>query len=268
MKVPTLGADTVVLDLEDGVPLNLKDQARKMVLESLSTTKFNGAEKAVRINDIRTVFGVADMRAFQSLSNPSNLHAIVMPKVERVEQIEFANKLLNERKGFDHVALIACIESARGLLNVNQIAESSPRLQALVFASEDYCADVGCIRSESMAELLYARSVVVTAAKANNLQAIDLVCIEYKSNDKLKSECFDGRGLGFTGKQAIHPCQISIIQEMFMPTAKDIKNAQNIVTEFEEHSKSGTGAFEYQGNVVDMPVYKNAVKILIAAGLK
>lgn len=136
-------------------------------------------------------------------------------------------------------------------------------LDALIFASEDYCADLESIRTQKATELIYARSQLVTVAKAYGLQAIDMVHINFKNLEDLRNECQEGREMGFTGKQAIHPMQLETIHESFAPSPKDITFAQNCVREYESvTADGGKGACVVDGIVVDAPVYKWALKIL------
>jgi len=126
---------------------------------------------------------------------------------------------------------------------------------------------LGLIRTESRKELLYARSAVVTTAVAYGLQSIDLVCLNYNNESALETECQEGRELGFTGKQAIHPRQIPTIHRAFAPQQSEIEYASRIVAGYEEHSKQGVGAFGLDGKVVDMPVVKWAQRVLEKAQL-
>lgn len=116
-------------------------------------------------------------------------------------------------------------------------------------------------------ELLYARSAVVNAAKSFGLQAIDLVCIDYKNLNQLEKECLNGKSFGFTGKQAIHPDQVELINSIFTPSKEEISWALEVVKGYQEHCTKGVGAFNYEGKVIDLPVVKIARKILIQAGM-
>jgi len=150
------------------------------------------------------------------------------------------------------------------------------KLSALLFASEDYCADTSIIRTETRKELLYTRSQIVVAAKAFGVDAIDMVCINYKDLDYLKEECEDGRRLGFNGKQAIHPSQVELIQSSFVPTHKDILRAAKIVHQMEKSHALEKGAFglDLEGGgkeMIDAPMLKQAestIAVAKAAGIE
>ena len=281
-KAKTIGADTVVLDLEDGVAPDLKDQARDTVRQTLMEVdagEFGSSELAVRINGLTSNESVQDLRAI--LSCPT-LRAIVIPKVECPTSIGYINEqidVLAPAESKDKIKIIAAIESAQGMINIQDIAQADNhkqnRLDALVFASEDYCADLELVRTPGATELLFARSQLVLTAKAYGLQAIDMVHIDFKNLDDLQRECQHGFEMGFTGKQAIHPNQIETIQRTFLPSDKDIRFALEICKAYEAAiTGSDTtddvdnnvgiikGACVVQGIVVDAPVYKWAVKIL------
>ncbi len=133
------------------------------------------------------------------------------------------------------------VETAKGILNLKEIAEADKRLEAIIFGGEDFAASVGAVRTKSAIELLYARQAVVTACAANDLQAIDIVFIDFKDNEGLRLEAEQGAGFGFSGKQIIHPNQVIPVQEAFTPSDEAIAYAKRIVESFEVQSKRGQG---------------------------
>jgi len=275
-KATGLKADAVVLDLEDGVPLDRKDDARRLVVETLEEQESTGTlfppttELCVRINGLET--GKLALDDLQAVLPCASLRSIVVPKIEHASDIDFVSRIISmTTEAQRDVRILAAIESAKGLLNLQQIAQAGvggslpySYLDALIFASEDYCADLELIRTPGGAtELLYARSQLVTVAKAYGLQAIDMVHIDFKNLEDLQNECQHGREMGFTGKQAIHPVQLDTIHATFAPSPKDIAFAQNCVQEYESATVgAGKGACVVDGIVVDAPVYKWAIKIL------
>ena len=280
-KAQNLDADAIVLDLEDGVAHDKKEIARDLVQQTLQDTSiefgsgFSSSELCVRINGLQTTECEADLQAILPCQR---LQSVVIPKVETAEDILFVSRKMDElcpTKTKDKVRIIAAIESALGILNLREIADtitaSGSRLDALVFASEDYCADVEAIRTNDAKELLFARSLLVTTAKAYNLQAIDMVHIQFRDLEGLAAECQNGRELGFTGKQAIHPNQVNIINKHYSPSSHDVDFALRIVSAYEEVAVgnlnsggkgSSAGACVVDGIVVDAPVYKWARKII------
>lgn len=283
-KAKSIQPDTIVLDLEDGVAWDKKEDARKLVHDTLTmvtreqSNMFGSSEICVRINGLET--GDLAVKDLQTVLRCQSLQAVVVPKVESAADIQFVEALISEHCGPDRdVRIIAAIESALGILNLREIAETATkkptqvesfctcgRLDALVFASEDYMANVEGIRTPHGTEMLYARSQLVTTAKAFQLQAIDMVHIDFRDLQALEKECTGGKQLGFTGKQAIHPNQVPIIQQAFVPSDKDIDFATRAIHAYESSAATGVGACVVDGIVVDLPVYKWSQKILQRAG--
>lgn len=162
------------------------------------------------------------------------------------------------------------IETARGVLNIGQIAQASSRLDALVFGAEDLASDLGAKRTPAGWEVFYARSAIVTAAAAYQLQALDMVFVDLNDLAGLAEECRFARQLGFSGKTAIHPHQVEVINRVFAPSPEEIEQALRLVQAFEAHQAAGAGAFELDGKMVDLPVMRAAERVLArarAAGL-
>eukprot|EP01127_Copromyxa_protea_P015164 TRINITY_DN431_c0_g1_i1.p1 TRINITY_DN431_c0_g1~~TRINITY_DN431_c0_g1_i1.p1 ORF type:complete len:312 (+),score=56.92 TRINITY_DN431_c0_g1_i1:59-994(+) len=263
-KATTLDLDTVVLDFEDGVALSQKPEARKLIPNCVKEVNFGRAERCVRINSIASGLQNEDLECL--LPVLSHIDSIVIPKVETKEHVEAIHEYL-EKNNAQSVVILAAIESARGLLNLREICESSNKLAGLIFASEDYNADLGATRTPEGQEMLFARSTVVTYAAAYGLQAIDMVCIQFKDNDQLLKECIQGYNLGYTGKQAIHPNQLAPIYEHFKPSDDSVSFAQEIVTTWDANQAHGKGVFEVRGKVIDLPMVLWAKKILGKANI-
>jgi citrate lyase beta subunit len=154
------------------------------------------------------------------------------------------------------------VETAKGILNLREIAESDKRLEAIIFGAEDYAASIGAKRTKEATEVLYARQAVVAACAANDLQAIDMVYIDFRDETGLRTEAKQGAGFGFSGKQIIHPSQVAVVQEEFTPSEEAIEYARRIVETFESSQREGKGAYALDGKMIDMPLLKNAQKVL------
>jgi len=211
------------------------------------------------------------------------VQTLVLPKIRSAEDLHYVSQaIFNASKSASRnsvLNIIPSIESARASWSLGSIASwksahgfaSGGRLTALLFAAEDYCADTSIIRTPSRRELLYTRSQIVIAAKAFGLEAIDMVCVNYKDLVYLKDECVDGRQLGFTGKQAIHPGQVEIIQSTFVPTSKEIIRAAKILHGMHVAHAAAKGAVGLEGEMIDAPMLKQAENIITiakAAGLE
>ncbi|TCD64529.1 hypothetical protein EIP91_003996 [Steccherinum ochraceum] len=287
-------SDVIIYDLEDSVPPSPehKNNARNRLTDFLlskSTSELPEARRvAVRLNSIHTPFFQEDIIA--ALRLPI-ITTFVLPKIHSPQDLHYVSRKIYEHRQFTTsqsvtnapIRFVASIESARSLFNIGAIAgwqsEHGPllggRLSALLFAAEDYCADTSIIRTPSRRELLYTRSQVSVTARAFGLEAIDMVCINYRDPAYLKEECQDGRELGYTGKQAIHPAQVDVIQSTFVPTAKEILRAARIVHHMNHAHANEKGAIglplEGGGEeMIDAPMIKqaeNTIRAAKAAGL-
>jgi citrate lyase subunit beta-like protein len=258
-KATTLDVDCVCLDMEDGVALNRKAEARSTIREALSKEDFGRSERLVRINPIGSGLEEGDLQAVL----PARPDGIVIPKVDQADQVRWVCENIVQNLGDGaHLSVIVIIESARAILNLKQIAGSHPRLVGLIFGAEDYAGDISAIRTPEAWEVFYARSAVVTHAAAFNLQAIDMVYVDFKDEEGARKEARIGVQMGFAGKQIIHPNQVIPVQEAFTPSVKEIEQALRIVRAFEEHQQAGRGAFAMDGKMIDAPILKAAQRLL------
>ena len=265
-KAATLGVDCVCMDMEDGVASNRKAAARAQIGVALREVDFARSERLVRINAIGSGLEQDDL-ASALAGHPDG---IVIPKVSSADPLKWASSQIEafERQhGWPSggIGMIAIVESALGIVNLAQIAAAGARLQALVFGAEDLANDIGARRSPEAWEVFYARSALVTHAKAHDLQAIDMVYLDFHDLEGLRREAEYGAQLGFTGKQVIHPNQIGPVQDAFTPPEVLILQAQKIVQAAREHEKAGKGAFALDGKMVDAPIIKAAEHILDTA---
>ncbi len=261
-KATRLGADCLCMDLEDGVALNRKAEARRGVAAALDELDFGRAEKLVRINPAGSSLADEDLQAVL----PARPDGIVIPKVETAEQLAWVSAKLEAAElanswRVNSIRMIPIVESARGILNLKDLAASS-RLEALIFGAEDLAADLGATRTREAWEVFYARSALVLAAAASGLQAIDMVSIDFKDLEALHQEALSGARMGFSGKQVIHPDQVGPVQAAFTPDDESIGRARHLVEAFNAHQARGTGAFALDGRMIDMPVIKAAQNVL------
>lgn len=249
--------DALILDLEDSVAPASKDAARILVRNALRCLDFMGAERMVRINQLP--LGLQDLEEIV----PHKPHLILIPKVESAEQInaidEKVNEILAENKGAKDIYYMPILESASGIIHAYAIAKASKRNVALAIGLEDYTADIGTQRTNEGRESFFARSMLVNAARAAHIQAIDTVFSDVTDMDGLRQSVLEAKALGFDGKGCIHPRQIRVIHEAFAPTAKEIEKAQRIVAAFEEADKKGLGVVSLGSKMIDPPVVKRAL---------
>jgi citrate lyase beta subunit len=254
------------MDMEDGVALNRKAEARLTIVNALRTLDFGRAEKLARINPVGSGLEIEDLQSVL----PAHPDGIVVPKVEHAGQVRWVSEqltLAEKVNGWlaNSIRLIVMVETALGVVNLGEIVSSDPRLQALIFGAEDLAGDIGAVRTRQGWEVFYARSAVVTYASAYNLQAIDLVYVDFNDTEGLVKESVQGVELGYSGKQVIHPNQITPVQQAFTPSDAAISHALQLLKAFNEHQQSGRGAFAFEGKMVDAPVIKAARQVLARA---
>lgn len=262
-KATTLGVDCICMDMEDGVAITRKVEARAVIAQAMKELDFGTSERCIRINSFGSGFEKFDLAAAVA-TNPD---AIVVPKVEAAAQVRSISEYIevyerSSKMETGSIRMLVGVETARGILNLKEIAEADKRLEAIIFGAEDFAASVGATRTREGTEVLYARSAVVAACAANELQAIDMVYIDFRDIEGLRAEAEQGTRLGFSGKQVIHPNQVAAVQEAFTPSAEAIEYAQRVVKTFAASQKEGRGAFALDGKMIDMPLLKNAQNVL------
>jgi citrate lyase subunit beta-like protein len=263
-KSITFGVDSICMDMEDGTAINKKAEARATIAKALQELDFGRSEKLVRINSVGSGWEKDDIESVL----PYHPDGIVIPKVESFEHVEWAGKIIEAAElkygwPINSISILIGVETAKGILNLKEIA-AHPRfaLRAIIFGGEDFAASIGATRTKDATELLYARQAVVVACAANDLQAIDIVTIDYKDIEALRAESEFGARLGYSGKQIIHPTQVQPVQTAFTPNDEAIAYAKRIVETFEANQKEGKGAYSLGGKMIDMPLLKNAQKVL------
>ncbi|KAI8691153.1 hypothetical protein LRP88_08430 [Fusarium phalaenopsidis] len=278
MLTKSLGmhSDNVTYDLEDSVTPSLKDTARNQLRDHISglNARPSGiSELAVRINAVSTPFALSDLTALAPLRH---VDAVVVPKVNSAADLTFVTDVLRhvapERHAPDAenpIKILALIESARSVMNLSEICKASPYLSGFIFAAEDFALDLSITRTPSLTEFLYARSAIVTAARAAELpSAIDLVCTSYKGEQGLRTleeECAGGKAMGFNGKQCIHPTQVEVAQRMFAPDQQEVEWAVRVSIADAKASTSGRGAWTLDGKMIDVPVVGKANAVIAKA---
>jgi len=259
--------DGIILDLEDSVAPERKAEARLLVRNALCQIDFYGAERMVRINQLPD--GLEDLDEVV----PQLPHLVLLPKCEYasqvVEVVERIQSILKAHKQEREIYLMPIVESALGVENAFEIATASKSVVAMAIGLEDYTADLGVKRSESGEESLYARTRLVNACKAAGIQPIDSVYSDVANMEGLRKNVETSRSLGFEGMGCIHPRQVPVIHEAFIPGEDEIEIARRIVEAFEEVQARGSGVVALGSKMIDPPVVKRAQKTLeLATKLK
>lgn len=255
--------DAVILDLEDSVAPEEKEAARNLVKQALRQIDFRDAEIMVRINPGE--LGRKDLLAIA----PHGVQVILVPKCESAQTIvEVAHdieKLRREHKLTQEIFLIPIIESALGVVKAFEIASASDTVCALAIGLEDYTADLGVQRTVNETESLFAKSMLVNAARAAGIHALASVYAEVDNTEGLRQNVLAAKKLGFAGMGCIHPRQIKIIHEAFAPSAEEIKQAKQIIVAFEQAQQKGFGVIALGTKMIDMPIVKRAQTTLAHA---
>ncbi|NHJ87009.1 MAG: CoA ester lyase [Asgard group archaeon] len=256
------GADSLIFDLEDSIPISEKDSARMLVKYALETLDFEGIELTVRINARDTSFFEKDLKAII----PTKPDGILLPKTESIDDIIFIEERIKDLEYENNikvgtVKIMPLIETAKGVLNIEAIA-AADRVEAIGLGGEDLTADIGAKRTKEGRELEYIASRIILAAAANKKQAIDTVFADINDLEGLYKVTINAIDMGFQGKSIIHPSQVEPIHRAFMPTAEEIEKAEKIIKAYNESQKKGLGAITVDGRMVDVPVVIRSERIL------
>ncbi|PYU90339.1 MAG: citrate lyase subunit beta [Acidobacteria bacterium] len=267
-KSAGIAADLLLLNLEDGVALSRKDEARENVARALRDLDFGAREIVVRVNSMASEVGKRDLSAVV----PRRPDGICLPKVESAGEIRAADTAVLEIElahGLPEgqIKFHAMIESARGLLHAPEIASASDRMAAFIFGSADYVRDVRCQPGEDREELLLALQQIVLAARGAGIDAIDAPCFDIRNRELLEREARQARRLGFDGKNALHPDQVVTINQIFSVTAQEIAWARKVLEELNAAEQRGRALSTLDGQLIDNPHLALAERILSQARL-
>jgi citrate lyase subunit beta / citryl-CoA lyase len=253
-------AEGIILDFEDSVAPEKKDESRFLVRNALRQVNFFGAERMVRIN--QGTRGIEDL----SFVIPHNVNLVIIPKCESAEYVRTVNEEIESLRNKYHlknsVFLMPVIESALGVENAYEIARSCSEVVAIAIGLEDYTADLGVARSAEGTESLYARTRLIVAARAAGIQAIDSVFSDVGDMEALHQNVKVSKALGFEGMGCIHPRQVPVIRHGFAPEASEIDKSKKIVIAYETARKKGLGVVALGTKMIDPPVVARAIKTL------
>lgn len=260
------GQDSIMFDLEDSVSLTEKDAARFLVYQALRSMDYRGKELVVRINDPAAKLGVDDLEAVVRTQKA----VIRLPKTESAEDVRLCEAeiaRIEAENGIEpgSTLMMAAIESAAGVLNAKEIAFSSKRLIGIALGAEDYVTDLKTKRSPGGIELLFGRSMILLAARAAGIDAIDTVYSDVNNEEGFRAEVELIHQLGFDGKSIINPRQIKTVHQIYTPTQTDIHKALAVVEAMEEARRKGSGVISLNGKMVDRPIVLRAQRTLALA---
>ncbi|MDO4567512.1 MAG: citrate (pro-3S)-lyase subunit beta [Clostridia bacterium] len=253
------GSDSIMFDLEDSVSINEKDAARYLVYKALTSLRYGKKELVVRINALDTRLGIDDLEAMVR----ARPHVIRLPKTETAQDVidcerEIARIEAEIGLPIGTTGMMAAIESAKGVLNAYDIARSSERLIGIALGAEDYVTDLKTTRSPEGVELLFARSMIVNAARAAGIAALDTVYSDVNNEEGFRAEAELIKKLGFDGKSVINPRQIQPLHDVFTPSQRDLDKARAIMEAIKEAESRGSGVISLNGKMIDKPVVERA----------
>jgi citrate lyase subunit beta/citryl-CoA lyase len=266
-KAITLGADEVVIDLEDSVTADAKADALSAAVRAVGG--WAGAGVAVRVNPPGSPWCHVELTALAAL--PSGRVTVVVPKVESAGDLAFVDRLLDGAEAASGRAaplgIQAIIETAEGVSRVEEIAAGSPRLETLILGYADLAASLG--RSAAGARDLDAwlpvQHAILVAARRHGLQAIDGPYFGIADDGPFRAAAARGRDLGFDGKWAIHPAQVDALNTLFSPSGEELEQARAVLDVLERSKREGAGAVALDGQMLDEAMRRSALRVLARA---
>lgn len=263
-KSPSLGPDIITLDLEDSVPPAEKPRAREMTREALKIAKSGGSLVYVRVNNWETGWTNDDLEA----SVYEGLDGICLSKTtgaDHVQRLDWKLQELEQRRELKpgSIAIQVLAETAKGVINAYPSAIASKRVNSIIFGAVDFTKDMRVKLTNEGDEYLYARSHVAVAARAAGVIAIDCPFAAFRDMEAFEKNTRQGRQLGFEGRMLIHPSQIEPAHRIYSPPPEDVEWAKVVVDVFErEGLAKGVASVNYEGKMIDTPVYDNARTVL------
>ncbi|MBE5987914.1 MAG: citrate lyase subunit beta [Paenibacillaceae bacterium] len=258
--------DSIMLDLEDAVAENQKDAARFSLYHALKEIDYHKCERVVRINALDTPYWKEDIRCAVA----GGCDSIRIPKTERAEDVKLVEETIAAAEKEFHIPegrtlIMAAIESARGVMKVLEICESSERLFGIALSGGDYTKDLQTRITGTGVELMGARQHMIIAARAAGVQCFDTVYTNLDDMEGFRKEVESIHLMGFDGKSIINPRQIRIVHEIFTPTVKDIIFAEKVVKEIDDKKAKGIGVFTVDGKMIDIAFYDGAIRTIYMA---
>ena len=262
---PLYGADSIMFDLEDAVSLKVKDAARTLVHFALKTFDYSAVETVVRINGLDTV-GKQDIEAVVL----AGVNVIRLPKTETAQDIIDVDEAITLVEESNQIPvgttkMMAAIESAEGVLNAREIAQASTRLIGIALGAEDYVTNMKTKRYPDGQELFFARNMILHAARAAGIAAIDTVYSDVDNVEGFQAETNLIKQLGFDGKSVINPRQIPLVNAIYAPTEKEIQHAKEVIWAINEAEAKGSGVISLNGKMIDKPIVERAQRVIALA---
>lgn len=260
-KARTLSADGLILDMEDAVSPDAKATAREQIVAAVTQGGYGPREIIIRVNGLETAWGHDDVAAVANIG----ASAILFPKVESPEQIHAAVEALDKAGAPADLPIMIMAETPRGILNINAITGASPRLAAIVMGTSDLAKELRVRHTPDRIGFITSLSLCVLAARAHNVDILDGVYLDLKNEAGFRAACEQGRDMGFDGKTLIHPNQLAVANEVYAPAEKEIENAREMISAWEQARAEGKGVAVVNGKLVENLHVEEARRALAVA---
>ena len=251
-KARSLDVDAIIFDLEDAVTPDAKVEARDTLKAALQEGGYGARAKIIRLNGLDSAWGREDAEAMKDAA----ADAFLLPKVGSAADVEALAAIIGKDKD-----IWAMIETPMGVMKAEEIA-AHPQMKGFVAGTNDLAKELNCRFRADRLPMITSLSMMLLAAKAHGIVAIDGVYNQFKDDEGLAAECAQGRDMGFEGKTLIHPAQVAVCNEAFSPSAEEIDLAERQIAAFEETEASGQGVAVVDGKIVENLHVETARKIL------
>jgi citrate lyase subunit beta / citryl-CoA lyase len=260
-KARSLPADALILDLEDAVAPDAKDEARARVIAAVRDGGYGRREVVVRVNGLDTAWSRADLVGVAT----SGADAVLLPKVDSPKTVEDALGVLAAHGAPSHLVVWCMLETPRGILNAPAIASASPRVGALVMGTSDLTKDLHARHTRDRAPLLLSLELCVLAARAAGIAALDGVHLDLEDDAGFAAACRQAADLGFDGKTLIHPRTIATANDVFGPSASDVDWARRVMAAHADAVASGRGVVLLDGRLIENLHVEEARRVVALA---
>lgn len=246
-KGRSIATDAIILDLEDAVSPNAKDEARQNVINATNEGGYGKRELLLRTNGLNTPWGYNDIVA----AAKAKVHAVLIPKVDSADMVLQVEAILEANGAPDDLKIWCMIETPRGVLNADEIAGATPRLGGFVMGTNDLAKELHCAHTPLRLPMLTALSQCLLAARANGIAIIDGVYMDLNDADGFRDSCQQGKEFGFDGKTLIHPKQVAPCNEVFAPSDEEVEHAKRVIVAFDEALAEGKGVATLDGKLIE-----------------
>lgn len=251
-KALGLDADSLIIDLEDSVAPQLKKEAREFVKDFITETEFGDKEVSVRINSLKTEYGEEDLGVIMQ----AKPHTLIIPKVEADAELKKLDSIMTkieekEDLPIGGIALMPLIETPLGIVNIDEIAMSTPRLTGLLFGAGDFTRETRGQITRDRWELYYPLIRIVIAARAANIDAIDSPYFDVKDPEGCEANARQAKILGYDGKSVIHPLQVEVVNKVFTPTPQEVEHSRKVIEAYQRAEAEGKGATQLEGQLIE-----------------